>query len=537
MKRLKIHKLVIWSVISIVTYSACTKDVGSSSGEDPYKEVILPDISFVEDGVSPAQGNIGDTIRLAGAGFLEHQKDLTILFNGEPGIISSATDSTVDVIIPEMAATGAITAKVKQQYFFGPFFRVNGALQMDTIFPGFRGGKGVIRTIIPVDDDKFLIAGRFTDYDNSNIAGGVNRVALINRDGTLNKNFKYGYATGASSAVYTAVRIEEDAKYLVAGGFSKYGDITNMNSIARLNFDGSVDSLPRPVPSGDIVWASALRGGVDKSITQLHLLPDKKFIALGNFRYYVEMNYNLTSTDGFDSTHLDSTLVNYIARFNEDGSLDTTYHFNQEKHYGMETVNGTISGSILLPDQKLLIVGNFTKYDGKTVNRVARLNPDGSLDETFHYGSGADRSVTAITALKDGGYLLLGTFNNYDGHQVAHAVKINDQGKYDPSFDIGKGADGFIYRAFELSNNAILISGTFRLFDDRICNNFVVLNADGSFHKSLNSTGGFNIGMDAVSGAISDVVELKDEKSIIIVGNFGEFDYRATNNIVKLNYE
>jgi len=537
MKKLKIYKLLICAIISIVSYNACTKEVGGSGGEDPYKEVILPDISFVEDGVNPKQGDIGDTIRLVGTGFLEHQKDLTILFNGEPGTITSATDSTVNVIIPAMAATGSITAKVKQQYFFGPFFRVNGALQMDTLFPGFRGGKAMIRNILPVDNDKFLITGDFTDYDNSNIAGGVNRVALINKDGTINKNFKYGYATGASSAVYTAVRIDEDAQYLVAGGFSRYGDIANMNSIARLNFDGSVDSLPRDVPSGDIVWASALKGGVDKSITKLHLLADKKFMAIGTFRYYVEMNYNLQTVDGFDSTHLDSTLVNYIARFNADGSLDTTYHFDHKKHYGMETVNGTIAGSILLPDQKLLIVGNFTKYNGKTVNRIARLNPDGTLDESFHYGSGADRSVTAVTALKDGGYILVGTFNNYDGHQAAHAVKIGRDGKYDPSFDIGTGADGFIYNAFELKNGAILISGTFRLFDDRTCNNFAVVNPDGSFHHKLNSTGGFNIGMDAVSGAVLGAVELKDEKSVIIVGNFAEFDYRATNNIVKLTYE
>lgn len=537
MKLLNKHNLLFWSVISIISYNACTKDVKSSGGEDPYKEVILPDISFLEDGVNPTQGEIGDTIRLSGAGFLEHQKDLTILFNGEPGKISNATDSTVDVIIPEMAATGAITAKVKQQYFFGPFFRINGGLQMDTTFPGFRGGKGMIRTILPVDDDKLLITGNFTDYDNSNIAGGVNRVALINRDGTINKNFKYGYATGASSTVYTAVRIEEDAQYLVGGGFSKYGDIPNMNSIARLNFDGSVDSVAREVPSGDIVWASALKGGVDKRVDQIHLLPEKKFIAIGNFRYYVEMNYNLQTVDGFDSTHLDSTLVNYIARFNADGSLDTTYHFDLNKHYGLETVNGAISASILLPDQKLLIVGNFTKYDGQTVNRIARLNPDGSLDKTFHYGSGADRSVSAITPLKNGGYLLVGSFNSYDGHQVAHAVKIDASGKYDPTFDIGTGADGFIYKAFELNNGAILLSGTFRLFDDRTCNNFVVVNPDGSFHARLNSTGGFNIGMDAVSGAIADVIELEGEHSVIVVGNFAEFDYRETNNIVKLNYE
>ncbi len=532
--RSRIYIALLFTVPLI--YASCTKEVESSSGEDPYKETILPAISFKENGVAPVIGSPGDTVMLSGTGFSEHQEALSVLFNGQEGTLLSATDTTVRVIVPQKAATGAITAQVGQQYFFGPFFRVLGALRMDTLYPGFRGANGAIRDIIPVGSDKFFIVGSFTDYDNANIKGGVNRAALINKDGTLDRNFSYGSATGASSTIYCAARIEEDAKYLVAGGFSRYGDIHNMNSFARLNFDGSVDSIAVDVPSGDIVWASALKGGVAGRVTQLHLLPDKKYIAIGNFRYYVEMNYNLTSVAGFDSTHLDSTLVNYIARFNADGSLDTTYHYDLVNHRGMETVNGSINASLLLPDGKLLIVGNFTKYNGKKANRIARLNPDGSLDMSFHYGAGADRAITDIAPANDGGYYLVGTFNSYDGQKAAHAVKIKADGTYDPSFDIGKGADGFIYEVYQLSDGAILLSGTFRLFDDMRCNNFVVLNADGSYHGSYNSTGGFNIGMDAVSGGITKVFEIEEEQSLIVVGNFEEFDYRASNNIVKLDY-
>ncbi len=65
----------------------------------------------------------------------------------------------------------------------------------------------------------------------------------------------------------------------------------------------------------------------------------------------------------------------------------------------MTFTTGTGAGSTvytitLQPDGKILIGGYFTKYNGTTANRIARLNADGTLDTTFTTGTGASSSVS-----------------------------------------------------------------------------------------------------------------------------------------------
>jgi len=46
--------------------------------------------------------------------------------------------------------------------------------------------------------------------------------------------------------------------------------------------------------------------------------------------------------------------------------------------------NGVVNVSALAPDGKILIGGDFTLYKGSTVNRLARINNNGTLDATFN---------------------------------------------------------------------------------------------------------------------------------------------------------
>ena len=66
---------------------------------------------------------------------------------------------------------------------------------------------------------------------------------------------------------------------------------------------------------------------------------------------------------------------NRIARLNPDGSLDTAFDPN---------ANNNVYSIAVQPDGKILIGGNFTTIGGVTRNRIARLNPDGSLDTAFN---------------------------------------------------------------------------------------------------------------------------------------------------------
>ena len=54
-----------------------------------------------------------------------------------------------------------------------------------------------------------------------------------------------------------------------------------------------------------------------------------------------------------------------------------------------------------------MVAGSFAHMDGIPRNNIARLNLDGSLDETFNPGSGADNTIYAVVET-----LLAPTTNN-----------------------------------------------------------------------------------------------------------------------------
>ncbi len=54
-----------------------------------------------------------------------------------------------------------------------------------------------------------------------------------------------------------------------------------------------------------------------------------------------------------------------IARLNRDGSLDTTFL------PGTGATGGDVRGIVILPDNKIIIVGTFTGYNGTGRNRIA----------------------------------------------------------------------------------------------------------------------------------------------------------------------
>src|SRR5438552_3128033 len=75
--------------------------------------------------------------------------------------------------------------------------------------------------------------------------------------------------------------------------------------------------------------------------------------------------------------------------------------------------NGAVNVVVVQPDGKILIGGDFTTLSPNggvavTRNRIARLNPDGTLDTAFN--PNANSSVLAIAVQADGKILVGGDF-------------------------------------------------------------------------------------------------------------------------------
>lgn len=520
-----------WAICGLYLVTSCTKDSLEPAGEDPYKDNILPPITLLSKGAYPDRGMVGDEVLILGTGFNESIEQMEVLFNDAPAEILESTDTTLVVEVPEGASTGNIGVRVGQQYFYGPLFRMFGAMQIDTVYPGFRGANGTIHDILPLQDGKYLIGGEFTDYDNAAIGGGINRLARINADGTLDRAFTYGEGTGTLGGGVTSLHEREDGKYLIAGNFSAYANTPYVQGVALLNNEGNLERTIIDRPSGGTLPVSALKGGVSGSVHKMHVQEDQKIILTGFFKYYVEANYDLVGADGRDSVHLDSTLVNLFVRLNPDGALDTTYNFDLENHRGKTGVNGIISDSYLQPDGKLILVGNFTRFNGQSVANIIRLDETGNLDPTFSPGSGADQPISVIEPGADGKLLIGGLFKRFDGAPASGVARLNANGSLDESFDVGEGADDGVSAIAELPGGEVVVAGAFKTFSGKVRNGFVVLDAKGALHPDYNTNGGFP------GSFIAEIIPVPNEKALLAIGEFEEFDERPNFRIFRMNYQ
>src|SRR3954469_3611225 len=77
--------------------------------------------------------------------------------------------------------------------------------------------------------------------------------------------------------------------------------------------------------------------------------------------------------------------------------------------------NGVVRVVVVQPDGKILLGGDFTTLAPNgalpvTRNRIARLNPDGTLDTAFN--PNANNTVSSIAVQADGKILAGGSFNS-----------------------------------------------------------------------------------------------------------------------------
>src|SRR5436190_16538870 len=138
---------------------------------------------------------------------------------------------------------------------------------------------------------------------------------------------------------------------------------------------------------------------------------------------------------GGDFTIADHELRGRIARFNPDGSLDETFGA------ALSGANRMVSCIAIQGDGKVLIGGEFTLVNGETRNYVTRLKPDGSLDQDFATGlSGANGPVDSIALQSDGRIVIGGLFTEVNGAPRRSIARLNSDGSTDVSF--GEGLAG-----------------------------------------------------------------------------------------------
>jgi len=369
------------------------------------------------------------------------------------------------------------------------FMRLNTDGTHDAFFVGIGGvgqltvvqpQPGIVRKVILAPDGKIVIGGIFISYN------GVSRnnAARLNSDGTLDETFNMG--VGYSPVVPLAV--QSDGKIIL-------GNI-------RLNTDGTTDATYN---AGGV--------GANSLIYSVHVQPDGKMLIGGDF-----YQYNNVNRGG-------------VARLNANGTLDGTFSTTTGATYWQagytQDIPGIVNSIIPLSSGKILIGGLFTKYNGTAKTCIARLNSNGTLDNTFAVTLDPTTNIiNVIREQSDGKILIGGTFTVINGVNRKNIARLNSDGTLDTSFNPGTGFNYAPQNIWLQPDGKIVVTGDFTTFNGLSSNGFIRLSANGTKDASFNTGTGVN------NSVISSIM-LPDAK-VIVAGNFTSYDGTSKNGIARI---
>ncbi|HEY1765318.1 MAG TPA: putative Ig domain-containing protein [Opitutaceae bacterium] len=350
---------------------------------------------------------------------------------------------------------------------------------------------GYVSIVIQEPDGKILVGGQFSSFAGSSNSANLVR---INSDGTLDTTFN----PNPNGAV-DAIAIQSNGQIVIGGGFTTVNG-KSIAYLARLNLDGTVDTAFNPAP--------------DLGVTCIAIQSDGMIIVGGYF----------SSVETSAATTL--TVRGQLARFKQDGTLDTAYY---------PVLNGTPFVLALQPsDGKLLIGGSFTTIlpnnTGTAINRseIARLNTDGTVDANFD--PSANGTVLDIQVASNGDIYAGGNFTQFQPNPTYTTTNgvTTPSGTTYPAYFIGRiHSDGTIDSTFVpypnagvdsialMPNGQIVVGGSFTAFQ---FNGYIQTTRD--FIARLNSDGTLDSTFDpGLNSGVASIALLNDG-SLFLGGSF-----------------
>jgi len=308
-------------------------------------------------------------------------------------------------------------------------------------------------------------------------------LTVMNRDGSRNTSF-LGFSSGASTIIPMS-----DTTFYIGDGTNAFkidttGDWLRYNTIWRLNALNTAqcrnDIQPYFYKNGAALM-SKWRGNRPEGcgiINKPDTFPHRyvvKLDSLGNWdsSFVKDADGAISRFIPYDSNRIwllgsmssyDGYPTGGLCRIYLDGTLDTTFH-NPLVDFDIwfpNKIKGFYNISKTEADGGFFVFGQFAlKSDTITPRTLVRLNADGSLDSNFRnhegpldtiytdtvyapgFGTFVDRKevVTSIAPMPDGGYLIGGVFNKYQGHPANNIAKIDSNGTYQAAYIVGRGPD------------------------------------------------------------------------------------------------
>lgn len=412
--------------------------------------------------------------------------------------VQIAADGTVDATFaPEVgAAQGALIKTLTHQtdgslVVGGSFSSLNGTTSSNlalfnsdgvpatTFYPNVDNASGLVNSIAQIPGKGETVATQRSNF------------AWLESDGQLRSGISKGSDPSAFAGVRAITIQPHDGKILVAVSATRPPNTDNPSGVPdyliRFNADGSLDAAFEPL--------------VNSTVLIIKVQADHKILIGGSFQ-----TVGLTS----------SATRNYMARLNEDGSLDTSF----DPNFG-----GGVTAIELQSDGKILVGGSFTTLapNGATTSTlrsyIARLNSDATVDTTFN--PTANSTVRAIKVLPDNRILIGGLFTTLQPGATGDATdrKYLAVLKSDGTLDTQDFAmNGAVTQIVAQPDGKLILCGTFTTILSTTRNYLARLNADLSLDTSFNPNP-----TDVVLS-----ISLQSDNKILIGGDFTALQPGAT---------
>jgi uncharacterized delta-60 repeat protein len=349
-------------------------------------------------------------------------------------------------------------------------------------------------------DGKIVVAGtRFT-------SSGDFAVARYNTDGSLDTSFGTGGLVftdlnGGSADLARAMALQADGKIVLAGDTSATVVPADQDfAVVRYNTDGSLDTT---FGTGGIVMtdfgAQFFEGAFSVAIDSAG-----RIVAAGG-------SFNFTTARDFA-----------VARYNPDGSLDTTFDGDGRVITPLSLTNVDIAADVAIqPDNRIVVVG-FA--NGKMA--LVRYDTDGSLDTTFggtgvvapSFGGISDEA-SAVIVQPDGKVLAVGVTTVFGNGDFA-MVRYNADGTPDASFGSGGLVATDFSPADRLNDVALQADGRIVVIGTATGGDFVTLRyeADGTLDATFGVSGMVQTDVASSSSDVARGVAIQTDGKILVVG-------------------
>ncbi|QYM78144.1 hypothetical protein K0B96_12600 [Horticoccus luteus] len=104
---------------------------------------------------------------------------------------------------------------------------------------------------------------------------------------------------------------------------------------------------------------------------------------------------------------------------------------------GYSGASGGVLRLLQFANGDILVAGRFTTVNGRPINALARVRPDGSVDPSFNAQLPADAIVAAIALATDGQLYVGGLFSQIGGGARQSLARLTPGGSLDLTFDAG----------------------------------------------------------------------------------------------------